>query len=71
VLQNYGELAGGFNYRINRFTFRIEIDNILNSTGLTEGDPRADAIIGNPNAPYFNGRAVFPRSSVASVSYRL
>jgi len=49
-----------FNYESGLF-FQVHADNITDSDGITEGDPR------NPSAP--NGRPIFGRSVKLSVGY--
>ena len=69
-LAAYEQTAVGVSLTSGRTTFRVQVQNLFNSAGLTETDPRlVTQEIANPQATYFNGRTIFPRSTVASVSY--
>jgi outer membrane receptor protein involved in Fe transport len=65
----YEEVALGVAFDANNgFTYRIDVQNALDSTGITEGDPRATGAASA--SPYFNARPILPRSIVASINYK-
>ncbi|SDR99686.1 TonB-dependent receptor [Opitutus sp. GAS368] len=66
-LSAFTEVTAGFSLAFHHsLTFRLEVSNLLDSAGLTEGDPRAPS--GNAGA-YFNARPILPRSIVSSLTY--
>lgn len=71
VLKAYEVFNAGVSFQTNhRITFRAHVQNVLNGTGITEGDPRLNQLVADPNARYFNGRPILPRSLVVSAEYR-
>lgn len=65
----YSEVSAGVSFAArNRFTYRVQVQNLLDQEGLTEGDPRTSQSVSSAGA-YFNARPIFPRSIVGSVSY--
>ncbi len=62
-LPAYSTISAGFIVEYKNLTFQLAGDNLTNSHGLTEGDPR---IVGGGNA-YPDVRPIFGRSVTASV----
>lgn len=70
MMSAYGEVAAGMSFTArNGFTYRLQAQNLFDQEGLTEGDPRTSQAVSGAGA-YFNARPIFPRSIVASVTYR-
>jgi hypothetical protein len=71
-LGRFYEVAAGASWETRSgLTFRLQAANLLNSKGITEGDPRSNNnVVANLNAPYANYRPILPRSVVGSVTYR-
>jgi len=71
-LDHFYEVAAGLSFTTKGgMVFRVEASNLLNSKGITEGDPRSNNnVVANLSAPYANYRPVLPRSVVASATYR-
>lgn len=69
VLKQYALLNAGFDLTAaNGIYVRGEVRNILQSNGLTEGDPRAgETLVGATNT--FNARVVDPRTFVLKIGY--
>ncbi|MBX3737023.1 MAG: TonB-dependent receptor [Candidatus Didemnitutus sp.] len=68
-LSAFTEVNAGFSLAFKRdFTFRLQVSNLLDSAGLTEGDPRQAS--GSGQGAYFNARPILPRSIVSSITYR-
>lgn len=64
VLGGYEKLDVGLTFEpIEALRLQLSVDNLTDTMGITEGDPR------NPDAP--NGRYIMPRSIKFSVSYML
>jgi iron complex outermembrane recepter protein len=64
VLEGYEKLDVGMTFEpIESLRLQLSVDNLTDTLGITEGDPR------NPDAP--NGRYIMPRSIKFSVSYML
>ena len=68
-LAAYSQFALGVNLKSGRYSWRVQIQNLLDKIGFTEGDQRTALLIGDPNAAYLNARTIGPRSIVGSVSY--
>ncbi|MBC7367449.1 MAG: hypothetical protein H7343_11680, partial [Undibacterium sp.] len=68
-LPAYSQFALGVNLKSGRYSWRLQVQNLLDKVGFTEGDPRTALLIGDPNAAYLNARTIGPRSIVGSVSY--
>jgi iron complex outermembrane receptor protein len=67
-LSAFTEVGVGFSLTFRRdFVFRLQVSNLLNSAGLTEGDPRQAS--GTGQGAYFNARPLLPRSVVSSIAY--
>lgn len=68
-LSAFTEVSAGFSLTFRQdFTFRLQVSNLFDSAGLTEGDPRQAA--GSGQSAYFNARPILPRSLVSSITYR-
>ena len=50
--------------------FRVQAENLTNSTAVTEGDPRAGFVSQGGTGVYFNARPALPRTIQFSVSLR-
>jgi hypothetical protein len=50
--------------------FKLQVANIFEEVGLTEGNPRQTQVVGSANAIYYGARAIFGRSVQASIEYR-
>lgn len=70
VLKAFSEFNAGVTLaRSDGLTFRVQVANLFDSTGLTEGDPRLGQNVSNPDAIYANFRPVMPRNVIVSVTY--
>lgn len=71
-LAHYYEVGAGASFTMPfGLTLRVAVSNLLNSAGITEGDPRSNNnVVANLAAPYANYRPVLPRTVVASATYR-
>lgn len=49
----------------------VSVFNLLNSRGLTEGDPRVPAGANPLEQPFFNARPILPRRVTGKITYRL
>ncbi|WP_165799524.1 TonB-dependent receptor [Sphingomonas oleivorans] len=68
-LPSYTEVSLGANWRVtDRLSAQIIATNLFNEVGLTEGNPRAGAIIGT-NEAAFQGRPIFGRRVRGGLSY--
>jgi len=65
-LPAYATLSAGVKANINRFTLQVSGDNLTNSHGLTEGNPR---FLDEPGAAIPDVRPIFGRSFRFSVGY--
>lgn len=66
------DLGTAFTWR--SITLSAQVNNVFNSAGLTEGNPRVDETLSEEDAEaidVFMGRPVLPRSFRLSLSYRL
>ncbi|HEY0947026.1 MAG TPA: TonB-dependent receptor [Opitutaceae bacterium] len=50
--------------------FKLQVSNLFEEVGLTEGNPRQTQVVGSANAIYYGARAIFGRSVQASLEYR-
>ncbi|HWU74576.1 MAG TPA: TonB-dependent receptor, partial [Sphingomonas sp.] len=66
LLPAYATLSAGLRAKINGYTLQIAGDNLTNSHGLTEGNPR---FLAGPGAALPDVRPIFGRSYRVSVSY--
>lgn len=63
VLEGYEQIDLGWNVFLSEdLELQLNVQNLTDEEGLTEGDPR------NPSSP--NGRYILPRNATFSVSYR-
>ncbi|MEC7692537.1 MAG: TonB-dependent receptor [Pseudomonadota bacterium] len=63
VLEGYEQIDLGWNVFMSEdLELQLNVQNLTDEEGLTEGDPR------NPSSP--NGRYILPRNATFSVSYR-
>jgi len=69
TLPSYSQIAVGLSLSSGRFRYRVQVQNLFDKIGFTEGDPRTALLIGDPNAAYLNARTIGPRSIVASASF--
>jgi catecholate siderophore receptor len=71
-LPGYLVFNGSLRYDINRsFTLYVNVDNIDNEIGLTEGNPRTGQFqSGDAGARYFIARPILGRSYRAALTYR-
>lgn len=51
-------------------SLRLQVSNLFDEVGLTEGNPRQTQIVGTANAIYYGARAIFGRTIQGSVEYR-
>ncbi|ESQ87141.1 TonB-dependent receptor [Asticcacaulis benevestitus] len=72
-LPAYTTLSVAFRYDLTpRLTFILTGDNLGQTLGLTEGNPRAGQIVsGDADATYFAARPIFGRSFRAALSFRM
>jgi iron complex outermembrane recepter protein len=49
---------------------RVQVANLFDEIGLTEGNPRQTQVVGTANAVYYGARAIFGRSVQAAIEYR-
>jgi len=66
LLPAYATLSAGLRAKVNGYTLQIAGDNLTNSHGLTEGNPR---FLAGPGAALPDVRPIFGRSYRVSVSY--
>lgn len=69
-LPGFGQFNVSAGYTYERFTLSLQLLNALNSTGLTEGNPRVDETQG-AQSDLFLARPVLPRRFLVSLSARL
>jgi len=67
LLPAYATLSAGLRAKVNGYTLQIAGDNLTNSHGLTEGNPRFTS--SDPTAALPDVRPIFGRSYRVSVSY--
>jgi outer membrane cobalamin receptor len=68
-LGSYNQINAGLSLATQRLTWRVQVKNIFNEVGFTEGDPRTSQLIADTTAAYANYRPLFGRSFLASVTY--
>jgi iron complex outermembrane recepter protein len=69
VLPAYLKLDAGVDYAFNKhWSAQLNVDNLSNEAGLTEGNPRTDVHAGGIG-PLYNARALFGRSLALAVRY--
>ena len=49
---------------------KLQVSNLFEEVGLTEGNPRQTQVVGSADAIYYGARAIFGRSVQASLEYR-
>lgn len=70
-LPSYNVVNAGFIVKLHpRSTLKVQVSNLFDEVGLTEGNPRQSQVVGNANAVYYGARAIFGRSVQASIDYR-
>jgi outer membrane receptor protein involved in Fe transport len=62
ALPAYRTLALGLSASRGGATMQLMVDNATNAKGLTEGNPRADAVAGQGSADAIYGRPLFGRN---------
>jgi len=68
TLPAYSQIAVGLSLKSGRYSYRVQVQNLFDKIGFTEGDPRTALLIGDPNAAYLNARTIGPRSVTGSVT---
>jgi outer membrane receptor protein involved in Fe transport len=69
TLPAYLKLDAGVDYAFNKhWSAQLNVDNLSNEVGLTEGNPRTDVHAGGVG-PLYNARALFGRSLALAVRY--
>lgn len=66
LLPAYATVSAGLRAKVDRFTFQVAGDNLTNSHGLTEGNPR---FLAGPGAALPDVRPIFGRSYRVTVGY--
>ncbi|GEM_PF-2904157 len=70
-LAQYSVISAGVQYHLTeQIQVRLNISNLTNELGLTEGNPRSSVISTEP-APYFVGRAIDGRHAQLSINFNL
>lgn len=69
-LPGFSQLNAVASYRIDRFRVDLQVHNLLDGTGLTEGNPRVDESLGAVS-DIFLARPVLPRRFTLSLSASL
>ena len=68
TLPSYSVFNAGASYSINKVELALNVTNITNSIGLTEGNPRVDeGAAGQQNI--YMARPILPRSATLSIGY--
>jgi outer membrane receptor protein involved in Fe transport len=75
-LDAYTVVNGGLGYTFSfgdteSVRLGLNVFNLFNSRGLTEGDPRLPPGVDPTDQPFFNARPILPRRITAKVTYRL
>lgn len=68
ILPAYSELHAGITYRFSNVTLSLHGQNLLNTVGLTEGNPRLGQIVGS-SQPIYMARPILGRSFTFSAAY--
>ncbi len=66
TLPAYTVFGAGAGYTVERLRFAINVTNLTNTIGLTEGDPRVQNV---PTGQYYMARPILGRSIRVSVGY--
>jgi iron complex outermembrane recepter protein len=61
-LPAFETLAAGASYNTGDWSFQVAADNLTNTVGLTEGNPRIDAVAGQGSANAIYARPIFGRN---------
>jgi outer membrane receptor protein involved in Fe transport len=70
-LPGYGVLSAGFNLNLSdRVGLNLNVDNITDEVGLTEGNPRQGQTQSVTNG-YFYGRGIVGMNAMASLNFTL
>jgi outer membrane receptor protein involved in Fe transport len=69
TMDPYQTLAAGITFTRGPVTFQLVGDNLTNSRGITEGNPRTDQIAGQGAAEVIYGRPLFGRNVRLSATY--
>ncbi len=70
-LKAFGEaVLGASFFTRSGIALRVEVNNVFNQFGLTEGDPRTGNAIIDPSAKSYNARPILPRTVQGTISYR-
>ena len=70
-LTSYGEFQAGAALATKRgFHLRLTVNNLFDTKGLSEGDPRGGTNVLDPTVSIFNARPIQPRTITGTVSYR-
>lgn len=70
-LTSYGEVqAGAVLVTKMGLSIRVSVNNLFNSEGLSEGDPRGGSNVLDPTVSFFNARPIQPRTITGTVTYR-
>ncbi|WP_035567965.1 TonB-dependent receptor [Hymenobacter sp. IS2118] len=67
-LPAFGQFNADLNYAYKQFQFAVNMNNVFNTIGLTEGDPRTG--LTSVNSQYFYARPIPGRSATVAVGYR-
>ncbi len=68
-LPAYDTLAASIMVRNGPWDLQLAVDNLTNTFGLTEGNPRTDSISGQGTKQAIYGRAIYERNSRLVVTY--
>jgi outer membrane receptor protein involved in Fe transport len=68
ALPAYNTLALGLTASKDDYTLQLMVDNATNAKGLTEGNPRADAVAGQGAADAIYGRPLYGRNTRLSLT---
>jgi outer membrane cobalamin receptor len=70
-LTSYGETEVGVILVTKQgFSLRVTVNNLFDSKGLSEGDPRGGTNVLDPTVSVFNARPIQPRTITGTVSYK-
>lgn len=67
VLPAFTQVNFDVNYAYKAFTFNVNLNNALNTLGLTEGDPRTG--LTSSQTPYFYARPIVGRNATVAVGF--
>lgn len=68
TLPSFSVFNAGATYTVNQVEFGLNVTNITNSLGLTEGNPRVDVGASGQQSVYM-ARPILPRSATLSIGY--